>query len=233
MLKVGHHLHAGSLPLLMAASKGGRTLSEGLRLQGAIHEQLGLPALGISLADGAGTHRADHLSPRAVVALLRAMDGRPGGPAFEAALPVIGREGTALDIVAADSPARGHARAHSGTSWSVDATTGRPVLLCKSLAGYMESASGRDLAFAFFLNLVPSSAETSDRAVTGLSAARLFGALCEVFYLDQSPYSPSASLQPETPSLDPPALPTSAMRDCMKKWVEAAVLTGFKNPLSF
>jgi D-alanyl-D-alanine carboxypeptidase/D-alanyl-D-alanine-endopeptidase (penicillin-binding protein 4) len=206
MLKVGHHLHAGSLPLLLAASNGGRTLGEGLRLQGAIHEQLSLPALGISLADGAGTHRADLLSPRAVVALLRAMDGRPGGLAFEAALPVIGREGTALDVVAADSPARGHARSPSGTSWAVDATTGRPVLLCKSLAGYMETASGRDLAFAFFLNLVPSSAETSDRAVTGLSAARLLGALCEVFYLDQSPYSPSASIAPRAPSRGTPTL---------------------------
>ncbi|QDV38158.1 D-alanyl-D-alanine carboxypeptidase/D-alanyl-D-alanine endopeptidase [Tautonia plasticadhaerens] len=212
ILKVGHHLHAGSLPLLLAAAEGQRSLAEGLRRQGAIHERLGLPAGGISLADGAGTHRSDLVSPRAVVALLRAMDTRPGGPAFEAALPVIGREGTTLDVVAADSPARGHARAHSGTSWSVDATTGRPVLLCKSLAGYMETASGRDLAFAYFVNLVPSTG-AADRGVTGLSSARLLGALCEAFYADQSPGSPSASVPPvppaPAPQVPPPAGPNA------------------------
>lgn len=193
IVKVGHQLHSCSLPLLLAASEGRRTLDDGLRRQGAIHQQLGLPTAGISFAgSGGGTNRADLVSPRAVVALLRAMDGRAGAAVFEAALPVIGREGTALDIVAAESPARGHGRAHAGTSWSRDVTSGRPILVSKALAGYLETASGRDLAFAFFVNHVPTSGETADRAVTGLSAARLLGSLFEAFYDDQ-PSSPRSA----------------------------------------
>lgn len=193
IVKVGHQLHSCSLPLLLAAAEGGRTLDDGLRRQGAIHEQLGLPMAGISFSgSGGGTNRADLVSPRAVVALLRAMDGRAGAASFEAALPVIGREGTALDIVAAESPARGHGRAHAGTSWSRDVTTGRPVLVSKALAGYMETASGRDLAFAVFVNHVPTTGETADRAVTGLSAARVLGSIFEAFYDDQ-PASPRSA----------------------------------------
>ncbi|RUL89755.1 D-alanyl-D-alanine carboxypeptidase/D-alanyl-D-alanine endopeptidase [Tautonia sociabilis] len=198
LLKVGHHQHAAALPLLLAASKGRRTQAEGLRILGEVLAGLGLPTQGICLADGAGIDRADLVSPRAVVALLRAMDGRPGAPAFEAALPVIGREGTALDVVAADSPARGHARSASGSAFTTDATTGRSLLLTKSLAGYLETASGRDLAFAFFVNHVPASPSTTDRAVTDLYAARLLGKLCELFYSDQP--SPEGS-----PSSSPPS----------------------------
>ncbi|WP_152051917.1 D-alanyl-D-alanine carboxypeptidase/D-alanyl-D-alanine endopeptidase [Tautonia marina] len=207
-LKVGHHAHAALLPLLLSSADEPRSLTNGLRRQGTIFQQLGLPGEGISLSSGIGTHRTDRVSPRAVVALLRAMQGRPAAQAFETALPVIGREGTALDIVAAESPARGHGRAHAGTAWTVDETTGKPFLLSKGLAGYLETASGRDLAFAVFVNHVPTSGETAERGVTNLSASRVLGALCEAFYDDQSPQPRSAAV-PQFPLQPPGAIPPS------------------------
>ena len=173
-LKTGHDLHAAALPLLLtAASKGGRTLADGLRREGELLAEPRPAGRRLSLGSGSGESPADLASPRATVALLRAMDGRPEAAAFEAALPVLGRDGTAVDHVAADSPVRGHARAQAGTAWTVDASSGRPLLLSKSLAGYMETASGRDLAFAFFVNRVPTGpAGPADRQVTSLSAAR-------------------------------------------------------------
>jgi D-alanyl-D-alanine carboxypeptidase/D-alanyl-D-alanine-endopeptidase (penicillin-binding protein 4) len=203
ILKVGHHAHAALLPLLLPSADEARTLTNGLRRQGTILEQLGVPGDGISLTSGVGTHRADRVSPRAVVTLLRAMQGRPAAQAFETALPVIGREGTALDIVAAESPARGHGRALAGAAWTVDETSGRPFLLSKALAGYLETASGRDLVFAFFVNDVPTSGATAERGVTNLSASRVLGALCEAFYEDQPPAPRSAAASPAPQRLQP------------------------------
>ncbi|MEW4566309.1 D-alanyl-D-alanine carboxypeptidase/D-alanyl-D-alanine-endopeptidase [Tautonia sp. JC769] len=208
MLKVGHHAHAGLLPLVLPPADEARTLANGLRRQGAILRQLGVPGEGMSLTSGVGTHRSDRLSPRAVVALLRAMQARPAAQAFETALPVIGREGTALDIVAAESPARGHGRAHAGTAWTVDETSGKPFLLSKALAGYLETASGRDLVFAIFVNDVPSSGTTAERGVTNLSASRVLGALCEAFYEDQQPPPQPAAVsqaRPRSRPADPPS----------------------------
>lgn len=195
ILKVGHHAHAALLPLLLSSTEAPRTLTAGLRRQGTIFQQLGLPGEGMILTLGVGTHRTDRISPRAVVALVRAMQERPAAQDFETALPVIGREGTALDIVAAESPARGHGRAVAGTAWTVDETTGKPFLISKTLAGSLETASGRDLVFAFFVNDVPSSGETVERGVTNLSASRVLGALCEAFYEDQPPEPQSAALR--------------------------------------
>lgn len=193
-LKTGHDAHAQALPLVIAASKGGRTLADGLRREGELLAGFGLPPGGYSLGSGSGESTADLASPRATVALLRAIDALPEATAFEAALPVLGRDGTAVDHVAADRPVRGHARAQAGTAWTVDASSGRPLLLSKSLAGYMETASGRDLAFAFFVNRVPTG--PADRQVTSLAAARLLGDLCAVVYDDQAAPDRAAAAAP-------------------------------------
>ncbi len=123
ILKVSHNLHASTLPLLLAAKHGDRTLEAGLRRQRDILQDLGIPTRAISFGGGAGGDRADLATPRATVALLRAMAARPEFSAFEAALPILGRDGTLARAVAADSPARGHARARRApTPWRMDST---------------------------------------------------------------------------------------------------------------
>jgi D-alanyl-D-alanine carboxypeptidase/D-alanyl-D-alanine-endopeptidase (penicillin-binding protein 4) len=110
------------------------------------------------------------------------MAARKDFPAYEAGLPILGRDGTLAKHVPPDSPARGHARAKTGTYWVVNDLTGHAVLTSKALAGYLETASGRPLVFAFFLNDVPleSTPDTVSEATT--AAGKLLGRLCEVFY---------------------------------------------------
>ena len=114
------------------------------------------------------------------MALLRSIAEKPEFRAFDAALPVLGRDGTLARAVAAESPARGHARAKTGTYFVDNALTGSFVLTSKALAGTMETASGRPLVFAFFLNNVPMTDATEGPERAG----KLLGTLCEVFYND-------------------------------------------------
>src|SRR5262249_39947031 len=107
-----------------------------------------------------------------------------------------GRDGTLAKAVSSDSPARGHARAKTGTYWVGDALSGKAVLTSKALAGYMETSSGRPLAFAFFLNNLPLDAPEHDTSDAPAAAGRTLGKLCEPFYPADEPTKPPATATP-------------------------------------
>lgn len=182
ILKVSHNLHASTLPMLLAAKHGERTLEQGLRREGAALRSLGVDTATISFGGGAGGSRSDLVTPRATVALLRSLSTRPDFPAFEAALPVLGRDGTLAKAVGPDSPARGHARAKTGTYWVTDELSGKAILTSKALAGTMETAGGRPLILAAFVNNVPLDAAGDDVSAGTAAAGRLLGRLVEVLY---------------------------------------------------
>ncbi|OJW17105.1 MAG: D-alanyl-D-alanine carboxypeptidase/D-alanyl-D-alanine-endopeptidase [Planctomycetales bacterium 71-10] len=192
ILKVSHNLHASTLPMLLAAKKGERTLAAGLRREGEILKELGLDPLTVSFGGGAGGEWADMATPRAAATLLRAMAARPDFASYDAALPILGRDGTLAKAVAEDSPARGHARAKTGTMFVSDALIGRRLLTAKGLAGYMETAAGRPLVIAFFLNGVILDAREGGKVPTTADAGKLLGRLCEAFYLGDGPAPPPA-----------------------------------------
>jgi D-alanyl-D-alanine carboxypeptidase/D-alanyl-D-alanine-endopeptidase (penicillin-binding protein 4) len=186
ILKVSHNLHASSLPLLLAARHGERSIAAGLKRQADDLKSLGIEPHSLSFGGGAGGARADLVTPRAAVTLLRAMAARPEFAAYDAALPILGRDGTLAKAVASDSPARGHARAKTGTYFVENGLDGTVVLTSKALAGYLETASGRSLVLAAFVNNVPLDAPRPDRSVSEATAAagRVLGKLCEALYLD-------------------------------------------------
>jgi serine-type D-Ala-D-Ala carboxypeptidase/endopeptidase (penicillin-binding protein 4) len=193
ILKVSHNLHASTLPLLIAARHGERTLNDGLRREGEILKRLGVDVATISFGGGAGGSRADLVTPRATVALLRAMAGRSDYSTYEGALPILGRDGTLAESVSANSPVRGHARAKTGTFWVENGLNGSAVLTSKALAGTMETSSGRRLVFAFFVNDVPIDASSIDAITEATAGAgKLLGRLCEAFYADDKS-EPSAA----------------------------------------
>jgi D-alanyl-D-alanine carboxypeptidase/D-alanyl-D-alanine-endopeptidase (penicillin-binding protein 4) len=206
ILKVSQNLHASALPLLLAAKAGRTTLSEGLRRQGEVLKALGVDIDTISFGGGAGGSDSDLVTPRATVALLRAMAVRPEGPALEASLPVLGRDGTLARAVSADSPAKGHVRAKTGTYWVDNDLTGKAVLTSKALAGYMETASGKALVFAFFVNDVPINASAADVSEATAAAGRALGQLCEAFYMDAPAPMPTPTPTP-TPTPAPAPAP--------------------------
>lgn len=200
ILKVSHNLYASTLPLLLAARHGERTLEAGLRRQGEILKGLGVDPRSISFGGGAGGSRADLASPRATVALLRAMAARPDAGDFNAALPILGRDGTLARAVDTDSPARGHVHAKTGTYWVDNELNGKIVLTSKALAGYLETAGGRPLIFACFVNNVGLDAPSPGRSISDATAAagRVMGKLCEVLYQSDAEASPPRPAHPET-----------------------------------
>ncbi len=178
-LKVSHNLYASTLPLLVAARDGKRTLADGMREEKRFLADLGVDVDSISLESGAGGGNADRVTPRTTVQLLQGMAKRPEWPEYKAALPVLGVDGTLADVVDADSPARGKVHAKTGTYGDSDLLNGRLLLRAKSLAGVMTTAGGHSLTFAIFLNDVPLP-PGGDPAREG----QVIGRLCEILYRD-------------------------------------------------
>jgi D-alanyl-D-alanine carboxypeptidase/D-alanyl-D-alanine-endopeptidase (penicillin-binding protein 4) len=174
-LKVSHNLYASTLPVLVAVQKGNGTLAEGLKRQRKFLAELGVPADTISFGGGAGGAPADMVTPRATVALLQAMAKRSDYPVYQASLPVLGVDGTLVDAVGADSPARGKVRAKTGTLLWHDGMNDRTLLTSKALAGTLTTAKGRSLIVAMFVNGVPLP-----RGVTSSREGKVLGKLCEI-----------------------------------------------------
>jgi serine-type D-Ala-D-Ala carboxypeptidase/endopeptidase (penicillin-binding protein 4) len=95
-----------------------------------------------TVVDGSGLSRSNRTSPKAITALLTAMDEGELALPFEASLPVAGRTGTLHDRMRG-SAARDACRAKTGTLSNISA-----------LAGYCDTRSGGRVAFAFLMNYV-------------------------------------------------------------------------------
>jgi D-alanyl-D-alanine carboxypeptidase/D-alanyl-D-alanine-endopeptidase (penicillin-binding protein 4) len=176
-LKVSHNLYASTLPMLVAAKHGKRTLADGLKLQRQFLADQGLDVSTISFGGGAGGSAADQVTPKAAVQLLRALAKRADYKAFEAALPVLGVDGTLVDALPRNSPARGAVKAKTGTYFWRDLLNGRVLLTSKALAGTMTTARGRRLTFAMFINNVPLPP-----GITPSREGRVLGQLCEILH---------------------------------------------------
>lgn len=177
ILKVSHNLHASTLPLLVAARQGKRTLEEGLRLQHDFLARAGVEVETISFGGGAGGSAADFATPRAAVQLLRYMSTRPDAAAYKAGLPVLGADGTLADVVNPESPARGRVFAKTGTYFVDNVMNKKTLLTSKALAGYMTTAANRELAFAVFVNNV-----NLNKSADTLRVGRTLGRLSEVIF---------------------------------------------------
>jgi len=154
ILKVSHNLHASTLPLLVAAKNGERSLAAGLKRQHDFLARAGVDVDTISFGGGAGGARADHTTPRATAQLLKYMAGRPDFAAYRDALPILGVDGTLATAVGPASAARGKAQAKTGTLMWDNLLNGNSLLTSKALAGYLTTAKGRRVAFALFVNNV-------------------------------------------------------------------------------
>jgi D-alanyl-D-alanine carboxypeptidase/D-alanyl-D-alanine-endopeptidase (penicillin-binding protein 4) len=152
ILKVSHNLHASTLPLLIAAKRGERTLAAGLKHEGEFLTRANVDINTISFGGGAGGSRSDYVTPEATVQLLRFMSTRPQFSEYLEALPILGVDGTLSTVVDADSPAKGKVRAKTGTYYLDNGLNGKWILTSKALAGYVDAQSGRKIVFAAFVN---------------------------------------------------------------------------------
>jgi D-alanyl-D-alanine carboxypeptidase/D-alanyl-D-alanine-endopeptidase (penicillin-binding protein 4) len=176
-LKVSHNLYASTLPVLVAVSKGKQTIAEGMAEEGRQLNGLGVDVKTISLESGAGGGNADRVSPRSTVQLLQGIRKTPDYKVFHDCLPILGVDGTLADSVPMESPARGKVFAKTGTYTDPDLLNERVHLRSKALAGYMTTASGKELIFCFFVNDV-----SLPRGVDGSREGKALGKLCEIVY---------------------------------------------------
>jgi D-alanyl-D-alanine carboxypeptidase/D-alanyl-D-alanine-endopeptidase (penicillin-binding protein 4) len=176
-LKVSHNLYASTLPVLVGLKHGTGKAEAGLQQQAKLLRGFGVDPAAVSFAGGAGGANADSVTPRATVGLLKAMSRHPAARDYFDALPILGVDGTLAESVAKDSPARGKARAKTGTLTWYDAQNDRSLLRSKALAGELETAKGTKLYFAMFLNDLPLSS-----GQTASSQGKVLGKLCEVIY---------------------------------------------------
>ncbi|MBL0171782.1 MAG: D-alanyl-D-alanine carboxypeptidase/D-alanyl-D-alanine-endopeptidase [Gemmatimonadaceae bacterium] len=150
LLKTSQNLHASNFPLLLsslpasrAAGKNGFDLAhdwllrEGLDVNGAVQ------------GDGAGG--AAFFSPRFMSRYLALVATRPWAQAFQAALPVLGKDGT-LATIQVTAPGAGKVFAKTGTYATYDPLNRRALVTGKGLAGYFTAKNGHRFAFAIYVN---------------------------------------------------------------------------------
>src|SRR5205085_9425094 len=128
----------------------------------------GLDPLGAQQGDGAGGNA--HFSPDFMVSYLTYMSKQKDFQVFYDALPILGRDGTLVDIQP-QSPAAGNVHAKTGTFSVFDPLNRRLLVTGKGLAGYMTTHSGEHLAFAIYVNNV--SVPTEPDAVKRLTGQAL------------------------------------------------------------
>jgi D-alanyl-D-alanine carboxypeptidase/D-alanyl-D-alanine-endopeptidase (penicillin-binding protein 4) len=158
MMKVSQNLFADTL--LKAVGDGEvRSLAAGRLVTRTLLEQWGLGPLDVLMTDGSGLSRYNLLTARALVAILGRVerDARLGA-AFQATLPVAGREGTLAERMKGTA-ADGNARAKSGSLSNV-----------RGLAGYVRAADGERLAFAILANHFGTPPDVAERAIDAIVA---------------------------------------------------------------
>lgn len=163
-LKVSQNLHASMTPYILGAVIGHEhehAERKGFELEHQFLTKLGLDLNGASQGDGAGGAQSAFFAPDFMVHYLADMHKRPDFDVLYKALPVLGKDGTLWNIQT-HSPAVGHVHAKTGTFGAYDKLNRRLILTAKGLAGFITTAKGRHLAFAFYLNRVPIPADLED-----------------------------------------------------------------------
>ncbi len=154
ILKVSQNMQADTLVSLMAAEHGNRSFEDGLKSERPFFKKAGVDLNAISLGDGRGSVWSDLTAPNATLQLLRYMSDSSNSRVYKDALPILGVDGSLSDV-SKSSPAKGNVWAKTGTVVVYDGVNDRPLVLAKTLAGYINSSSGRSLAFAAYVNNVP------------------------------------------------------------------------------
>jgi serine-type D-Ala-D-Ala carboxypeptidase/endopeptidase (penicillin-binding protein 4) len=110
--------------------------------------------------DGSGLSRYNYMTPDALVSVLTHVDRDERlRDAFDATLPIAGRDGT-LATRMKGTPAEGRVRAKTGSMSNV-----------RALAGYVSTADGEPAAFAILANNFDASSDVINKATDAIVVA--------------------------------------------------------------
>jgi D-alanyl-D-alanine carboxypeptidase/D-alanyl-D-alanine-endopeptidase (penicillin-binding protein 4) len=160
-LKVSQNLHAGMGPYflgLLVAKNTKDPVSAGFKVEHAFLTDAKLDLSGASQGDGAGGDWADLFSPDFMCHYLAYWKTRPDFTVLYNGLPILGKDGT-LAKIQKDNSGAGHVFAKTGTFTAEDKLNSRLMLNGKGLAGYVQTKSGKTLAFAAYVNHVSMPAD--------------------------------------------------------------------------
>lgn len=151
VLKVSLNLGANLSLSLFGLDKGERTIDGALAAERAeLTEQWGIDGDQFEFpTNGSGTPDSQ-AAPRALVDFLIGMAKTPVGDRFQQMLPILGVDGS-LATVGTDLPGAGHIYAKTGTTVEPDEDD-VVQLKAQNLAGYIETRSGRRVAYALMVN---------------------------------------------------------------------------------
>ncbi|MFM0516158.1 MULTISPECIES: D-alanyl-D-alanine carboxypeptidase/D-alanyl-D-alanine-endopeptidase [Caballeronia] len=165
ILKVSYNIGADtSLMLFGVANNGSTTLNAALAAESAklSAAPFSVPMTQTHFIDGSGGGETT-ATPLAVIAMLRAMNGRPAFPAYVDSMPFLGVDGSLASTTDFENDptlagAKGKVYAKTGTyATGTELPNGQvqTTLKGQALAGYIDAKSGRRLAFALMVNNVP------------------------------------------------------------------------------
>jgi len=158
-LKLSQNLHATMGPFLLGALVAQKDVAHkdkeidqaGFSLEQDFLKKANLDLTAASQSDGAGGNA--FFTADFMVHYLAFMTKQKDFADFHRGLPILGRDGTLFKIQT-HSPAAGHVEAKTGTYVVYDALNKNLMVTGKGLAGYIQTASGQQLAFAAYINMV-------------------------------------------------------------------------------
>jgi serine-type D-Ala-D-Ala carboxypeptidase/endopeptidase (penicillin-binding protein 4) len=130
----------------LAVAAGSADCDAGMPKAAGIWRKAGLDTTGAVLVDGSGLS-GNLITMDNEVQLQSIMNARPDVAAWQAALPILGVDGS-LAQVQAGGPATGKVFAKTGSLGAPDFFNDRFLLPTKALGGYMDTKGGRRFAFA-------------------------------------------------------------------------------------
>jgi len=153
MMRMSQNLYAETLLKTLGLNGSPGTAEAGRMAVRSVLQNWNIDTGGVIQADGSGLSRYNLITPDAMVAILTHV-GRDERlrSAFEASLPVAGRNGT-LENRMKGTRAEGSARVKTGSLTGV-----------RAMAGYVRSADGETLAFAIFANNYDNSSSAINAA---------------------------------------------------------------------
>ena len=152
VLKVSLNLGANVSLSLFGLTKDATTIEDALAAERTtLTDDFNVPADQFDFpTNGSGTPDSQ-ASPHALVEFLIVMAGTDVADQFRTSLPVLGMDGS-LAHSGTSLSGRGHVSAKPGTSIMPDASGETLELKAQNLAGYIETASGRTVAYALMVN---------------------------------------------------------------------------------
>jgi D-alanyl-D-alanine carboxypeptidase/D-alanyl-D-alanine-endopeptidase (penicillin-binding protein 4) len=145
-MKVSQNLYGEALLHALAPDPAASLASRRVVVHEAL-ASLGVVPADLQVSDGSGLSRRNFVTSRTLVALLQAMSSSAHRESFKRTLPIAGVDGT-LERRLTGTACTGRVRAKTGTLSHV-----------RSLSGYVETRSGREIVFSVLANnhLQPAS----------------------------------------------------------------------------